>query len=363
MPDEVTADVKELLRTSLTGFAASKGAGDDAALRLTPQRLHAVQEALAVGDGARDALLIVLAYRLVLGRPIDPRYRIPGDRSVSDYLGRNLLPDLGIAGVKSALEGRSFSHGYLSTEVRRSVLRDTAPIVSDPDVPDEQIEAMFQALARGIAATARRFEPLPALDLDTMTFPKTLALIESLLAPRTGLSSTGSGTGGAHEQFLVAALLQAVADDGGLPLRVLTKSLNASDRSAAAAGDIDVVLGQARLVEVYEVSARPWRQKVRGAVEALNHYRELERVHIIADSRDCDAAALQAELALLGRPDADVTVNSAQAICRELLARCSRRGRARAIRYFHGHLRSLQPDMALVDALVTEVRRLGLCEQ
>jgi hypothetical protein len=48
-----------------------------------------------------------------------------------------------------------------------------------------------------------------------MTFPKVLALVESLLAPRPGhAGGAGSGTGGAHEQFLVAALLQAVADDG-----------------------------------------------------------------------------------------------------------------------------------------------------
>ena len=128
-------------------------------------------------DGARDALLIVLAYRLVAGRPIDPRYRITGDRAVSDYLGRQLLPDLGIAGVKSALEGRSFSHGYLSAEVRRSVLRDTAPIVSDPAASDDEIALMFHTLARGIASTAKRFEALPALDLDAMTFPRALALV------------------------------------------------------------------------------------------------------------------------------------------------------------------------------------------
>ena len=196
-----------------------------------------------------------------------------------------------------------------------------------------------------------------------MTFPRVLELVESLLAGRGGtVGGAGSGTGGAHEQFLVAALLQAVADDGEEPLRVVTKSLNASDRSAATAGDIDVVHGQARLVEVYEVTARPWAHKLRGALEALGRYRELERVHVVADARGLDAVALRDELAKLGRPEADVTVSGVDAMCRELLARCPRRGRARAIRYMHGYLRSLQPDMTLVDGIVAEVRRLGLCE-
>ena len=142
---------------------------------------------------------------------------------------------------------------------------------------------------------------------------------------------------------------------------MVTKSLNTSDRSAGTAGDIDLVLGQARLVDVYEVTARPWTDKVRGAVGVLDRYRELERVHIVADSRGASAAALEGELAALRRPEADVTVAGVDDICRELLARCSRRGRARAIRYLHSHLHSLQPDMALVDSLVSEVRRLGLC--
>jgi hypothetical protein len=361
MPDEATARVRELVRVTLTDLVGRgpAAAGSD----LPAERRRAIDEALAVADGARDALLIVLAYRLVAGRPLDPRYRITGDRAVSDYLGRQLLPDLGIAGVKSALEGRSFSHGYLSTEVRRSVLRDTAPLVADPTVSDADIASMFHALARGIASTARRFDALPTLDLDAMTFPKVLALVESLLAPRPGdAGGAGSGTGGAHEQFLVAALLQAVADDGALALRVVTKSLNASDRSAGTAGDIDVVLGQARLVEVYEVTARSWADKVRGAVGVLDRYRELERVHIVADARGADAAALEAELAALGRPGADVTVEGVDDVCKELLARCSRRGRARAIRSLHSHLHTLQPDMTLVDSLVSEVLRLGLCE-
>jgi hypothetical protein len=115
-------------------------------------------------------------------------------------------------------------------------------------------------------------------------------------------------------------------------------------------------------VEVYEVSARPWTHKVRGALEALDRYPELERVHIVADARNCNALSLRDELSSLGKANADISVNAVDAECRTLLARCSRRGRARAIRYLHGHLRNLQPDMKLVDSLVAEVRRLDLCE-
>jgi len=49
------------------------------------------------------------------------------------------------------------------------------------------------------------------------------------------------------------------------------------------------------------VTARSWADNVRGAVGVLDRYRELERVHIVADARGADAAALEAELAALAR--------------------------------------------------------------
>ena len=91
---------------------------------------------------------------------------------------------------------------------------DTAPLVADPTGSDADIASIFHALARGIASSPRQFDTLIPLDLDAMTFPRVLALVESFLAPRPGhAGGAGSGTGGAHEQFLVAALLQAVPDD------------------------------------------------------------------------------------------------------------------------------------------------------
>ena len=53
-----------------------------------------------------------------------------------------------------------------------------------PSVSDSEIRDLFVAIAAGIAATAKIFAPLPPLDLDTMSFPRVLGLVESLLGPR-----------------------------------------------------------------------------------------------------------------------------------------------------------------------------------
>jgi hypothetical protein len=50
--------------------------------------------------------------------------------------------------------------------------------------------------------------------------------------------------------------------------RVSTKSLNASDASTSAAGDVQHVAG-GQVLEAYEVTANDWRTKVDQAIDAL----------------------------------------------------------------------------------------------
>jgi hypothetical protein len=359
--------VKEFLRESLTSLVAGQGAAPYPGGQVPPDLVPHIEAAVSSPDGARDALLLLYAFRLVEGAPIDVSKRIEGDRAVSDYLGKVVLPDLGIAGVKSALEGRSFSHGFLSPEVRNPVVRMIGPWASDPEATPEVVAGIYWALARGIAATAKKFRSLEVLDLHVMTFERVLPLLEHLLAPRS-ISRSGSGTGGAHEQFLFAAMLQAVYDDEDSRLRVVTKSLNSSDRSARTAGDIQVIGGQARLVESYEVTANRWDSKMDGAAQTLVDFPELDRVHVIADTTGATPEALRIATdqaaVRAGRVvgSVDITVTGVHEECVVLLARASQRGRRSAIRTFHEHLVNRQSDMTLVDALVEKCRELGLFE-
>jgi hypothetical protein len=362
-----TSAVKDLLRESLTSLV--RGADPDALppAVVPPELQDPFFSAIAVANGARDALLLIFAFRLVQGSPIDVSKRIEGDRTVSDFLGKEVLPDLGIDGVKSALEGRSFSHGFLSDEVRSDAVRAIAPFANDASVTEEQIGGMFWAFARGIAATAKVFKPLSDLDLHAMTFDRTLPLVEFLLGPPNN-ERKGSRTAGAHEQFLFAALLQAVYDDEDARLRVVTRSLNSSDKSARAAGDVEVVLGQARLVEAYEVTANSWETKMDKAAQTLNEFPELDRVHVVADSSGATGSEVRsmAEQAAqrAGRAvgSVDITVTGVREQCIVLLARASQRGRRYAIRTLHQHLVNRQSDMSLVDQLVDKCSELGLFE-
>ena len=367
-----TAKVKALLRQTLAALVtlarADSGSAEQPEGSVPTELADALNRALARADGGRDALLIIFAFRLVEGRPIDISNRIDGDRAVSDYLGKELYPDLGIAGVDSAMQNRSFTHGYLDSKVRNPAVRTIGPLVQDAEVSDEVIRGVYWALARGIAATAKTFKPLPVIDLRSMTFQRVFPLVAHLLSAR-GDREKGSGTGGAHEQFLFAALLQAVHDDEGARLRVVTKSLTGADRSAQTAADVQVILGQARLVEAYEVSANNWESKMDKAAGVLVEYPELERVHIVANAAGASpgavwAATEQAARRVSRQPESlDITVSDVRGECLILLSRASQRGRRAAIQRFHEHLIHLQNDMTLPNELVEKCRELGLVEE
>ena len=76
--------LKKLLKETITAFARPQpGTMPPRVPTLPPDRRRAVAEALAKPDGARDALLIVLGYRLAYGTTVNLGNRLPGDRSVS----------------------------------------------------------------------------------------------------------------------------------------------------------------------------------------------------------------------------------------------------------------------------------------
>lgn len=141
-------------------------------------------------------------------------------------------------------------------------------------------EAALRLACAVVAATARPVLPMPPINRSAITFARFVDLLHSLLA---------SPSGGAFEQFTVAALLHSViANHGEGRARVETKSINASDRSSSAAGDVQLVTGS-RVLEALEVTANDWRTKIATASKVIRD-NDLSRLHIVAVRSDGDRA-------------------------------------------------------------------------
>lgn len=145
---------------------------------------------------------------------------------------------------------------------------------------------------------------------------------------------------GAYQQFVFAALLQAYVEQLGIRRseRVATKSLNAADASASAAGDVQHFAG-GQVLEAYEVTANDWRTKVVQAVEALQRY-DLARVHIVGAALDVGAADIASALPA---PTPDVSVLDIRHEVRSLTHRLLKPARRDALERLYDHLVHRQP--------------------
>lgn len=69
-------------------------------------------------------------------------------------------------------------------------------------------------------------------------------------------------SGGHFPQFLVAALLRALHESLGTGLRVSTQHPNAADEVSKAAGDVELVATDNKVVDAFEVTVRPdWKNR------------------------------------------------------------------------------------------------------
>ena len=100
---------------------------------------------------------------------------------------------------------------------------------------------------------------LPALDATRLTFAKALAVVDRMLSQPSG---------GACEQYCFAALKAAEVESINERLRVVTKNVSAAD-AGRVAGDVQVVRGQAEVVDAYEVTAGPWTQRIAQAARLV----------------------------------------------------------------------------------------------
>jgi hypothetical protein len=177
---------------------------------------------------------------------------------------------------------------------------------------------------------------------------KVVGLLDALLAIPSG---------GAYEQFAVAAFVEALIDEFGLGgvggLGVRTKNINASDASAGTAADVQVMRGN-KIEEAFEVSASDWRGKVAQAIQAARNS-DLPRVHILAYVDNLEGLA-----EALGATTTDVTVIDVKVFLRSLVALMKKPAREVALRLLYDHIERRQPDIARVNAYVGLLRSHSL---
>ena len=117
------------------------------------------------------------------------------------------------------------------------------------DASEAERQSALDLVTATAASTARPVLPMPEVaKCANLTFVNVVSALDELLAVPSG---------GAHEQFAVAAFLEALIDEFGLAgvgaLSVRTKNINASDASAGTAADVQVMRGN-RVEEAFEVS-------------------------------------------------------------------------------------------------------------
>jgi hypothetical protein len=344
--DRVLAeDAAALIEDRLTELVASP----PAARTMPPARVQAwLDDLLGHADTYRDATLAILAFPVAAGQVLDIRLALPSRRGVTQRLTR-VCESLSIPCRKDAFQtlgkGNSRLDG-LDREAWRHLL-EWASAQAEID----EVRAAFDYFAEGMAALARPLPSMPELNTRKLTFAAVAVLFDKMLARPSR---------GAHEQFILAALLAAQAETEGT-LRVETKPLNAADASARTAADIQV-WRRGVLEEAFEVSATRWQGKIVQAAQTRERA-DLPRIHVIAHASTTSGTDIIH--ALLGEgiePDADVSVLDIRHEIRSLLARLSRPSRKAALQVFYGHLKNRQPDDRLVAEYVQALHDARLAE-
>ena len=295
----------------------------------------------------RDALVVQLAFWLANGEATDITIRQEGGRGVSKALGA-FLATKHIRAVSD-----SFQNIGKNTEnlARGNLPPFDAVLVwgGDPARTQQEIESAFKYTCTKIAANARPVLAMPTLNRSNLTFARVGSLLSQLYT---------TPSGGAYEQFAVAALLHALVEQQGeTQYRVETKNLNASDKSSRSAGDIQILIGN-RLIEAIEVTANDWREKLAGAAKTIKD-NDLSRLTIVAGGVEAAGGALFEELATLGD---DLSVLEVRSFSLSMVSALTRPGRASALQRLYQLLDRYQPNVEIVNAFVSKLVASELTE-
>jgi len=338
-------DAATLIENRLTTLVAAP----PAARTVPPARARPwLDDLLGHADTYRDAALAILAFPVAAGQLIDIRLAPPSRRGVTQRLTQ-VCEKLSIPCRKDAFQTLGKGNSRLDGLDRAAwrLLLDWAATQASL----AEVSAAFEYFAEGMAELARPLPPLPELVTRRLTFPALAALFDELL---------GHPSRGAHEQFILAALLSAAAEAEGTS-RVVTKPLNAADASAGTAADIQV-WRRGELLEAYEVSGNRWRSKITQAAQ-MREKTDLPRIHIVANAGTATGLeiinSLQSDRI---EKEADISVLDIGHEIRSAAARLSRPSRKVALSVLYGYLKNLQPDDRLVSQYVDSLHRAKLAE-
>jgi len=292
----------------------------------------------------RDAILIQLAYREFI---TDFKIRPEGARSVAAKLGIFLAQNH-IRAVKDAYQNIGKNTEVL-VRGNDKAFDEFLTWASSEAVPSGALDAVFDYGCGYVAATSRPVSAFPTLDKGKLTFARVMLVLDELYK---------AGSQGAYEQFSIAALLDALVDQAGIPgLRVETKNLNASDKSSSAAGDIQIFSTGAGLVEAYEVTANDWEQKLAGVTQTIKAF-DLQRINIIAKVGSDEA--WRSTLKTLSKHPDDISVLDIRVFASSLVAALRKPGREVALRRLYECLDRFQPDTNKTNRYVAMLIDSGL---
>ncbi len=334
----MSARVAARIAADLDAFIATPSAANAEAEALRSQIEPGVLEqldsvlALKKGLAYRDALLIQLVWGLE-AEGFDHTRMGDGGRSASEKVGaalaRRHIPAIRSAYQNIGKNQRNLARGNVPAFDGLLHWMNSAPAVDR--------KAVLRLLAAIVSLRARPVSSMPALRVGELSFARLAALLDDLL-------STPSE--GAHEQFAVAAFLEAVLNEvGQTSLWVKTKNIDASDASSGAAADIQVMKGN-RIEEAFEVSANDWRGK---AVQALGVAKtaDLQRVNVLAYVDNLDGLTES-----LKGATADLTVMDVRNFLHLLTGVMPKPGREVALKRLYELLERNQPDIERVNRFV-----------
>jgi hypothetical protein len=305
--------------------------------------LSLVDGALAASNSYRDGVLIQLAWGIEQPS-FDHTQKGEGARSAAGSIAK-ALATRHIPTVKDAYQNIGKNTSNLA---RGNVSAFDDLLRWMNGAAEEKRLALLDLVAATVAATARPVLPMPQLARINLTFANVVSALDELL---------DTPSGGAHEQFAVAAFLEALIDEFGLSgvgaLGIKTKNINASDASAGTAADVQVMRGN-KVEEAFEVSASGWRDKLDQAMQAAKNA-DLNRVHILSHVENLEGLS-----ELLGDNTTDVTVIDVKTFLRTLVAVLKKPAREAALVRLYEHLDRKQPDTSRVNAYVGLLGRHSL---
>ena len=346
----ISTQARDRVFTLIDGFIADPAAGAQAiyAARtsLFPETVTDIESVLKDRRiSYRDGVLIQLGYGIE-DDTLDLTRRPEGARGMAQQLGV-FLSARHITAVKDAYQNIAKNTDRLA---RGNVAAfDRLLTWANSATPEDRATALAFACA-SVAATARPVLPMPQLNRSALTFARTTRLLLDLLSVPSG---------GAYEQFTFAALLHTlVGSHAADQVRVETKSLNASDRSSFAAGDVQIATGS-RVIEAFEVTANAWATKIDGASKTIRD-NDLSRLHIVANRPEGDRDAVADRLNELVE---DVAVLDVRQAVEVLTAVLTRPQRAEALVRLYEYLDRYQPDTDRVNELVRRLDAANLVER